>query len=113
MKLSNKGKETIERLNLLSGVGKENTRNFFESLLTLITVDYLDGESTYLPFIGNVSITYKGDRYEGDVKKAILELDIEPDDVLTKNIGQIQDGDEPDIEKIFEKRLQNALNEKL
>lgn len=113
MKLSTQGKETVEKLNLLSGLGKESSRNFFESLLAQIIIDYLDGESTHFPFIGTITIKYKGDRFEGDIKKAILDIDFVPDDMLIKNIGQIQDGDETDIEEIFEKRLQNALTERL
>lgn len=113
MKLNNEGKDTVERLHLLSGLGKEDSRNFFESLLTLIILDYLEGEETYLPFIGRVKVHYKGDRYEGDVKRAILDIDFQPDDMLIKNIGQIEDGDSSDIEEVFEKRLRNALSERI
>lgn len=113
MKLNAQGKEVVEQLNLLSGLGKESSRNFFESLLSQIIINYLDDEPTYIPFIGTIYIRYKGDRFEGNIKKAILDIDFTPDDMLIKNIGQIQDGDETDIEEIFEKRLQNALNERL
>lgn len=113
MKLSNDGKDTVERLHLVSGMGKENSRNFFESLLTLIIIDYLEGESTYLPFIGEIKINYAGDTFHKDKKKAVLRIDFSASDELARNIGQIEDGDETDIEGVFEQRLQNALNERL
>lgn len=113
LKITSEGKDTVERLHLLSGIGKENSRNFFESLLTIIILDYLEGEKTYLPFIGEFTLTYKGDTYNGDTKKAIIDVDFNADDVLLRNIGQIQDGEETDIEDVFEKRLQNALSERL
>lgn len=113
LKTTPEGRDTIERIHLLSGIGKENSKTFFESLLTLIILDYAEGEKTYLPFIGEISMNYKGDTYNGDFKKAIVDIDFKADDVLLRNIGQIQDNEETDIERNIEKKLQNALTDKL
>jgi len=110
LKLTNKGRETIEKMHLISGLKKADIRTFFESMFTLSVLDYLEKENTHLPFIGSLSIEYIKEKYDNNLKSAQLKVIVEPDDDLERNIGQIVDGDTTDIEQIFEKRIQASLD---
>lgn len=111
MKLTNEGKETQEKLHLISGLRKDDVRNFFESLLSLIVLNYVEGEKTYIPFLGEVEIKHVKDEYEEGKKKAVLDVSIDADYNLRHNVGQIADGEETDIEDIFKRKLRNTLEE--
>jgi len=113
LKLTTDENYTIEKISLLSGVSKENTRAVFENLLNLIVINHTNGESTYVPFMGEINLIYRGNDYHGFYKKAIIESDFSPSEEIIRNIGQIEDGEETDIEKVFQKKLQNSLSEKL
>jgi hypothetical protein len=110
LKLTNEGKDTVERLQLMTGLSKEQSRTFFESLLTLVVLNYLEGNTTYIPFIGHIDIDYLYDKFEGDTKKAVLDIAVNADDNLSRNIGQIEDGDESEIEEIYKRRIQGSLS---
>lgn len=113
LKTNNKGKETIERMHLISGNKKDDTKNFFEALAIYIIMNYYGKDEIYLPYIGKLYFKYLGDQYQEDRKRAKVELEFEPDDFLLRNIGQIEDGDEPDITKFFTSRIQATLGEYL
>ena len=113
MKNINSSKDTIEKIHLISGNKKEDTKNFFEALAIYVIMNYYGKEEIYLPNIGKLYFTYIGDQIKNEKKKAKVELEFEPDDFLLRNIGQIEDGDEPDVSKFFISKIQSTLGEYL
>ena len=98
-------------MHLISGENKGAIRNFFESLLVLIVMDYLEEGKTDLPFIGNIKIEHLRDEYSREGNEAVIELEFEADNNLLKNIGQIKDETDPDILQIFKNRVRDSLGE--
>ena len=98
----------IDRIHLMSGESKQTIRGFFESLVSLIVLNYIEGESTNIPFLGTVSIEFLRDKIDKNEKEAVIDIRIDPDSALLKNIGQIQDGEESDIEKLIKIRIQDS-----
>ena len=103
--------EVIEKIHLISGNTKEETKSFFEALAIYIIMNYYGKEKIYLPQIGNFYIKYIGDIKESNKKKAVIEFEFEPDNFLLRNVGQIEDGKEPDVVKFFKSRIRATLGE--
>lgn len=104
-------KEAIEKVHLISEQSLEDTKIFFEALLTYIVLNFAEGQPTVLPGIGELHIQHLHDDITSEGKKAVLQLDFFADDYLTKNIGQIVDKEESEIEKRYKARIKNLLNE--
>ena len=113
MQLSDKAKETIEKIHLISGEKKEDTKSFFEALGIYIILNYYGQDEIYLPYIGKLRFNYLGDELIQNSKQAKVDLEFEPDSFLLKNIGQIEDDDIPDVVKLFQSRIQSTLGEYL
>lgn len=111
MKPNAESKDTIEKIRLFSGSTYEQSKDFFESLVTYLVYNYLEGNSTYIPFFGSVKVNYEGDIVDAKGKEAVLSLDFEADSSLKKIIGQIVDGEETEVEKILKKKIRIELEE--
>ena len=109
MRATSENKDTIDKIHLLSGESKQSVRNLFEALASLIILNYMEKESTNIPFLGNIILEQHGNEITKEGKVAIVDIKIEPDNNLLKNIGQIDDGEETEIEKIFKRRIQESL----
>lgn len=94
---------------MLTGESASTIRSFFESLISLIVLNFKEGESTNIPFFGTIALDYSGDEIHNGVKRAIVDVDFEPDQSLLRNIGQIEDGEESDIEKLIKVRIKESL----
>lgn len=109
MKLLEEGKDTIEKLHLISGLPLKDTRTFFESLITLMMLDYMEGHDTYLPHIGRFYYKYEGDNVTNKGKEAKVHLEYEADKNLLNIIGTAIDGDETMIEKSLKNQIKSQL----
>lgn len=109
MRIENNSKRTIRQISLITGQTFDITREFFESLFTIILLDYLEEKPTNIPFFGKVKIEYKGDKMKKGGKQAVVEFDFKPSNYLLRNIGQIEDKTSCDIEKLFKKKIRFNL----
>ncbi len=109
MKLLEDGKDTIEKLHLISGLPLKDTRTFFESLITLMMLDYMEGHDTYLPHIGRFYYKYEGDDVTNKGKEARVRLEYEADKNLLNIIGTAIDGEETMIEKTLKDQIKAQL----
>ena len=109
MKLN--AKEAYEKIHLISEVPIEDVKSVFEAILTVFVLNYAEGESTYLPGIGKIVIHYEGEEFVKEGKQAKIFLEVDPDDVLKKNIGQVVDKSETDIEKKYKLKIRSLFNE--
>lgn len=109
MKILKEGKDTIEKLHLISGLPIKDTRSFFESLIILMMLDYMEGHDTYLPHIGKFYYKYEGDDITNKGKEARVKLEYEPDKNLLNIIGTAIDGNETMIEKTLKDQIKAHL----
>jgi len=113
MKVNKEGKEILERIHLISGVKKDDVISVLESLSILIVLNYLNNDDTYIPFIGNCHLEYKGDKVIDGKAEAVVKCIFSVDDFLLRNIGQIEDGISVDAEKILKRKIYSTLGEYL
>jgi hypothetical protein len=113
MKINKDAKEILEKIHLISGVKKDDVTSVLESLTILIVLNYLNNEDTYIPFIGNCSLRYKGDKTVDGKLEAVVECEFNIDDFLLRNIGQVEDDGVTDAEKILKRRIYATLGEYL
>lgn len=106
-------KDTIDKMYLFSGENKNLIRTFFESLISIIMLDYMEGEETNIPFFGTIKIEYEKDEIIDGEKEAKVSLDFTPDPTLLKNVGQINDGEESDVKKMIILRMREAIRKYL
>lgn len=112
MKYSKREKEFVEKIHLLSGgLPYNDCRKFLESVLTLILIDFQDNSSTYIPFLGEIDVSYAGEEITRKGKQAKVDIKVEPDEFFLRNVGQSVDGDETDIEKNLKKEIQKIFKE--
>jgi hypothetical protein len=98
-------REALNKLHLIFGKPFVETREFLESLGIYAVFQYLEGNDIVIPYLGKISLTYKGDVLEKKGKKAVVQTTLALDDFLTKCIGQIEDGSKTDAEDILLNRL--------
>lgn len=110
MKATSADRDTIENVKLISGVTNEQCRDFFESLVSYIVLNYLQEKPTHLPFLGDITISHDADEITSEGKLAKLSIQITPDFNLQKIIGQIADDEETEIEKIFRDKTKSELD---
>jgi hypothetical protein len=109
LKLLEEGRDTIEKLHLISGLPLKDTRVFFESLITLMMLDYMEGHNTYLPHIGRFYYKYEGDNVTNRGKEAKVSLEYEADKNLLNIFGTAIDGEETMIEKTLKEQIKAQL----
>ena len=111
MKLSTNEREIINKISIISGLKIETIRNVFESLASVTIMDYIEGNVVYVPFLGNFTINHIKDIKKNNRKEAIININFKPNPYISRNIGQINDGDESDIEKSFYNKIQETIGE--
>lgn len=107
MRVTDENKDSIDKLHLLSGASKKDVREFFEALVSLIIMDYISGESTNIPFLGDIQVKVLTDSAIIEKEDVIIDFDIESN--LLRNLQQIQDSTECDIEKTCKNRIKDSL----
>jgi len=107
--LSKQERSTILRMSLLFGQGFNTTKEFLESLGIFIVREYAEGREVSIPFVGNLSLTYQGDTIVKGGKQAQVDSEFTPDGFLVRNIGQIQDEETTDAQKIFLDRIKTIF----
>jgi hypothetical protein len=112
MKLTAEEKEFVEKTRLLSDTTFEQVRDFYEAFFSAIILNYLDEKPSEIPFLGKVNIKYLEDKITALGKEAQLEINVDAGQILKRTIGQIIDGEETEVEKIFQKKTFDCLNSK-
>jgi len=105
MKLLQEERDSIKKISLISGVEDfDQYKTFFEFLVIHIILNYLDGNKTYIPYLG--SIVFKGDNNTSEVN-----FEFELSENIKKIINQIKSGDmEIDIKKTIMRMIKNDLS---
>lgn len=94
-------------------IGKKarDVREIFESLGVQAILNYSEGKSFVVPFLGEFKWTHTGDEVTEKGKTAIIKTDFTPSAFIVKNIGQVDDGKMTDAEKILINRFRSVFRE--
>ena len=98
-------REAMRVLQLLFGRPANEITELFESIGISAVLSYVKGEAIVIPFIGKVRLSYEGDDLTAKGKEARLRHEFTPSPFLVRNVGQVEDGDETEIEKILANRF--------
>lgn len=90
---SKQDKETLMEIHAQSGnkLTFEHSKLFSAILFKVIVYNYLEGQDTYIPYIGKLHIEHEGDIIDGGLKEADLRVSLEASDLLKREIGSIGD----------------------
>lgn len=113
MKLSEKNKDSIEKLHLLSGENKATIQKVFQNLVVLIALNYLEEDTTNIPFIGDIKLSHVSDEKVGNRAKAVVEVDFEADDTIIRLIGNISNDGETSVEDLIKNKIRRELTDRI
>ncbi|MDR0286421.1 MAG: hypothetical protein LBI03_01740 [Clostridiales bacterium] len=100
MKLESNENSASRTIQLISGIPAKEVMEMFENIGIYATLSYFQNGKILIPFIGEV--TARND-------SAGLQYEFEPSQFLTRNIGQIENGEETDFENILTRKFRDIL----
>jgi len=104
LRTTSDNKRTIDKISLMSGETKQKVKSLFESLISLIILDYMEGENTNIPFLGDIVLKYS--------ENSKLSIDLKPESLLLSDIDEIVNGSGlSDIEKLIQQRIRESLRQ--
>jgi hypothetical protein len=103
----------INEISAISTHSPATVRNILESAFLRQMESLLAGEDISLPFIGTVSIKYKGDDYVSGSKLANFDPILNPSELFVRLVGEAHDGESNIIWQLSEKRIKSASQKKL
>jgi len=106
-------KTALNSIRLIFGKNSRDTKEFFESIGVQAVLNYAKGEKIIIPFIGELEISYVSDELTEKGRKAKVETIFTPSPFLIRNIGQLQDKEPTDAEKILMSRFRAVFKERL
>jgi hypothetical protein len=106
-------KTAINSTRLIFGKNSHDTKEFFESIGIQAVLNYAKGEKIVIPFIGEIEVFYDGDEMTEKGRLAKLKTSFTPSPFLIRNVGQIQDKEPADVEKILMNRFQAVFKEQV
>ena len=112
-KLSKEEKDAFNKIHLLSGHSYKEVREVYEGFLYSVVLSYLEKEPMFLPFFGEIKIDFLKDTVVDKGRQADISVSVEPSDFLKRVIGQVEDREESDIEKILKDKIHESLDDLL
>lgn len=110
MVYSKEDKDAILSIHLLSGLSIEQTKDFFEAVAVYSLLNYMQGKDTFIPLMGSLKFTYQGDKIRKRGKQAVVESKFDPCPFFLRNIGQIEDKEESDIELELREKIKSYFH---
>jgi hypothetical protein len=111
--LTSNEKIALNSTRLLFGKNYHDTKEFFESIGIQAVLNYVKGEKIVIPFIGEIDLSYDGDEMTEKGRVAKLKTSFTPSPFLIRNVGQIQDKEPTDAEKILMSRFQAVFKDRI
>jgi len=111
--LTSEEKTALNSTRLIFGKNNRDTKEFFESIGIQAVINYAKGEKIVIPFIGEIDVSYGGDEMTEKGRVAKLKTVFTPSPFLIRNVGQIQDEEPTDAEKILMNRFQAVFKERI
>jgi hypothetical protein len=92
-------KEAMKKIAVLSGYSESTVSDVCESLVIYAMLQQLDGLPFVVPNVGEVVLSYRGDDFSSRGKRAVVSVEVTPDDYLVRCVGQLHDGSITDAER--------------
>ena len=89
-------------IQLIYGRGEAELKEMLENLGIYAVLSYTQNGKIVIPFVGEVAIRHSD---------AGLQYDFTPSQFLIRNIGQIENGEEMELENLLAKRFKHVLPE--
>jgi hypothetical protein len=106
-------KTALNSVRLVFGKTSRDVKEFFESIGIQAVLSYAKGEKIIIPFIGEIEVAYDGDEITDKGRVAKLKTSFTPSPFLIRNVGQVQDEESTDAEKILLNRFQIVFKERI
>ena len=106
-------KTALNSTRLIFGKNSRDTKEFFESIGIQAVLNYVKNEKIIIPFIGEIDVSYVGDEVTEKGRIAKIETVFIPSPFLIRNVGQVQDEEPTDAEKILMSRFHAVFKERL
>jgi hypothetical protein len=103
-------KQALSIIHSLSAQPRETVNSVLQSLLVSIFLDYTNGIPTRIPGLGVLKISYKGDKVVRRGIRADVDVQLELSDFVLRNLGQLKDGTETDLEKLLKEEIKNEFS---
>ena len=105
-------KDTILKINTLAdAVSIDDIKEVFETFLTHLIINYLDGEETYLPYIGTIHVDHLKDEIVDGMKKTNINVTIESSEFFSKLIGEVLDKSSDLVTRTFIQKTVSELEQ--
>jgi len=111
--LTPREKTALNSTRLLFGKNSRDTKEFFESIGIQAILNYAKGEKIIIPFIGEIEVAYSGDEMTEKGRVAKVKTIFTPSPFLIRNVGQIEDKESTDAEKILMNRFHSVFKERI
>jgi hypothetical protein len=105
MPLTLEEKNAMRVMQLIFGRPANEINELFESIGISAVLSYVKNKSIVIPYIGKITISYEGDALTSKGKEAKLKHEFIPSPFLVRNIGQIEDDEDTEIQKILANRF--------
>lgn len=98
-----RNKDSIEKIHLLSNVSQDDVKRVFQVLAFNITTDYMEGDWTNIPFIGDIKVV-------SNEQDSTVDIAFDPEKKFVRNIHQVIDGKVSESEETTMNSIQAMLN---
>lgn len=109
MKYSQEDKVSIQLLHLITGKSYKDCKDFFEGFASMISLAFLKKTPLHVPLFGDIRIKHIGDEVKKEGKKIKVQIDFDLDPFMSRNLGQLVDGTESEVQKIFVEKIKDTL----
>jgi len=108
-KYSKEDKDTIQMLHLITGKPYKDCKDFFEGFALLVAISFLKEKPVHIPLFGDIKLDHVGEEFVRGGKKARIKIDVSLNSFLSKSIGQLSDGTESEIQKLYMEKVKELL----
>ena len=113
IRLGNFEESLIDEISTLSGYSPLTVRDILESTFLRELEFCMQKEDIQIPFVGKVHVKYIGEEYINGARRAKIECFFSPSELLTKLLGDIEDGESDIINNFLQSKIKSALQDML
>lgn len=110
MRYSKAEQDTIQKIHVLSGESQETVRKVVNAMCMTMVLACMEREPFEVPLLGKTTLKYTGDRVTKEGRVAEITVTVEPSAELEHIVGQIEDGQECDLEKELKNEISKLVS---
>jgi len=109
LRLEKKPEKILKELSLITGTPFQVCRDVYENQCILFILNFLEGKSVSIPFIGDLLIESPYDNETSEGLEAEVNLKFVPSDAFKRMIGDAKDGKSTEVTKYLNKKFKESL----